>query len=306
MKTNSRNPKFSFPKWQALLLLVAGCSAAWAEDFTSLCAERTAIEQVYYNHRTGTKPSFEQALPRSTLESLVRLNLKKEAVLREHYGVTITPALLDAEVRRINTTTRAPKMLAEIKAALGNDPEKFANAYAKPILVEHLLREKFDNDDALHLPQRQACERVRAGLLAAKTNGATAAQLFAQFQRARTNAVTETTWQLTPRPAETQAPPADELEIKKRFGPGAQILSRPRPAAGADRKFYFEDLPPGLQRVLRVQLRLPGDVSAVIETPGGFLLYLCKARTEETLGVATLSLPKRRYEQWLDEQRNMP
>ena len=41
--------------------------------------------------------------------------------------------MLDAEVQRINTTTHAPDMLAEIKAALDNDPVKFANVFAKPI-----------------------------------------------------------------------------------------------------------------------------------------------------------------------------
>src|SRR5439155_2992075 len=76
----------------------------------------------------------------------------------------ITPALLDAEVQRINTTTRAPEMLAEIKTALGNDPARFANVFAKPTLVERLLREKFDNDDALHAPQRREMERVRTQL----------------------------------------------------------------------------------------------------------------------------------------------
>jgi hypothetical protein len=49
-------------------------------------------------------------------------------------------------------------------------------------------------------------------------------------------------------------------------------------------------------------LRQPGDVSAVIEMPGGFLLYLAREKTAETLSVATLSLPKRSYEQWLNEQ----
>ncbi len=45
-----------------------------------------------------------------------------------------------------------------------------------------------------------------------------------------------------------------------------------------------------------------GDISAVIETPGGFLLYLTKEKTAAVLSVATLSLPKRSYEQWLGEQ----
>ena len=68
------------------------------------------------------------------------------------------------------------------------------------------------------------------------------------------------------------------------------------------REFYFEDLAPVLQRVLRVQLRQPGDVSAVIETPGGFLLYLARGKSDQAFAVACLALPKRNYEQWLEEQ----
>src|SRR2546426_12134425 len=117
---------------------------AQSADFGALCADRAAVERVYYNHRLGEKPPFEQVLPPATLENLVRLDLRKEAALRKIYGVEMTPALLDGEVQRINTTTRAPEMLAEIKAALGNDPERFANIFAKPILVERLLRQKFD------------------------------------------------------------------------------------------------------------------------------------------------------------------
>jgi hypothetical protein len=303
VKIRSRKSEARSRKWRALLLLLLlGCSVARAEDFASLCADRTAIEHVYYNHRTGTKPPFAVALPQATLESLVRLDLKKEAVLRDRYGVTITPTMLDAEVQRINTTTRAPEMLAEIKTALGNDPSRFAESFAKPFLVERLLRDKFENDDALHAGQRQECESIRTALLGAKTNGATPAQLLAELQHAGSNAVQKLTWQLTPHPTEPSAPTPDELEIKKRFGPDAQILSSPGNAA-ADRKFYFEDLPAELQRVLRVQLRQAGDVSAVIETPGGFLLYIATETTGQVLSVGCLSLPKLDYEQWLNEQK---
>ena len=54
--------------------------------------------------------------------------------------------------------------------------------------------------------------------------------------------------------------------------------------------------------MLRVQLRQPGDVSAVIEMPTGFLLYVAKEKTGETLSAATLSIPKRSYEEWSNEQ----
>ena len=288
--------------WIGLLILLASVGAGLADDFSSLCADRIAIERVYYNHRLGQKPPFEQALPPAKVESLVRQELRKEATLKNVYGIEATPAMLDAEMQRINTTTRAPEMLTELKAALGNDPALFARAMAKPILVERLLRWQFDNDDRLHAPQRRQVEQTRNELLAARQNGASYEKLLALLERSYSNAVTEATWQLAPRPAETNAPEADFLEVQRRFGPKAQVLSSPREADGKERKSYFEDLPRELQHVLRVQLRQPGDISAVIETPGDFLLYAAKDKTDTALSVSGLSLPKRSYEQWLEEQ----
>ena len=150
-----------------LLLPLLALAAGQSEDFGARCADREAVERVYYNHRLGEKPPFEQVLPPATLENLVRQDLRKETALKRTYGVEVTPAMLDAEVQRINTTTRAPDMLAEIKVALGNDPAKFAQTFAKPFLVERLLRDKFDNDEALHATQRRQAEAVRNQLLKA-------------------------------------------------------------------------------------------------------------------------------------------
>ena len=289
--------------------------AARGQDFAARCADRAALERVYHAHRTGTKQPFEEAMPRALLERLVRADMQKELVLRKTFGVEITPAMVAAEVQRINTTTRAPEMLAEIKHALGGDAARFAEAMARPIIVERALRERFDNDDALHAPQRREVERVRTELTnaaaafhlrrPAATTNELVGKLLALLKQNHSNEVSETTWQLAARPAETNAPNADEIEIKKRFGSGAQILSSPHDGDGKERKFYFADLPPELQRVLRIQLRQPGDVSAVIEMPNGFLLYLAKEKTAETLSVATLCIPKRSYEQWLAEQTTL-
>jgi hypothetical protein len=285
-----------------LLAFLGSGFVALAADLASLRADREAIERVYYNHRLGQKPPFEQALPRETLERLVRDELRKETALKRAYGVEVTPAMLDAEVQRINTTTRAPEVLAELKAALGNDPGRFARAMARPIVVERLLRQKFDNDDALHAPQRRQVERTREQLLAAKRNGAGPDKLLGLLKQTASNSVSETIWQLGTRPAEPEKANADLVEVQKRFGPNAQILSSPSAGDGKEQKFYFEDLPDELQKVLRAQLRQAGDVSAVIEMPAGFALYLAKEKTAESLSVATLSIPKQSYDQWLAEQ----
>jgi hypothetical protein len=46
-------------------------------------------------------------------------------------------------------------------------------------------------------------------------------------------------------------------------------------------------------------LKKPGDVSGVIEMPGGFLVFLAKARSAEALSAASVSIPKRSYDEWL-------
>ena len=269
-------------RWLLLLALVLG---ARADDFAARCADRAAVERVYYLHRTGDKPAFEATLPQAALERLVRLDLKKEQILRERYQIAITPALLEAEVRRITTTTRAPEVLAEIRAALGADPDRFATAVARPNLVEHLLRDKFENDDRLHAANRQACETVRTSLLVAKTNGAAAAQLIARLRQSNPGRVTETTW--------VSGAPAS---------PANTLASPVRGGSAEDRPRAFGDLPASLRSVLRAQLRQAGDVSAVIELPTAYLLYVAREKTEAQLTAACLALPKRDYETWLDER----
>lgn len=281
--------------WLAALLLATALHPARAEDFDARCADRAAIERIYYAHRLGTKPPFEQVLPATTLENLVRQDQHKETVLRKVYGVEITPAVVAAEVQRMNTTTRAPEVLAEIRQALGDDAARFASAMARPTIVESELRRRFDSDDKLHAPQRRMAEEARANLLAGK--------LLKNLQ--------EVTWQLTPRPEDGKSaistPPPQTKGLAKSGAYSveataqiAQVLSPP--AEERDRKCYFEDLDPELQKVLRVQLQKPGDVSAVIETPGGFLVFQAKEKTAETFSAASLSVPKRSYEEWLAQQ----
>jgi hypothetical protein len=285
-----------------LLIFPLMALSAWSEDFAALCADRAAVERVYYNHRSGPKPPFDQALPRATLERFVRDDWKKEAILARIYSVNITDEMVATEVRRISTTIREPEILLEIKAALGNDTNRFARTMARPLLVERLLREKFENDDALHATQRQECEQARDILLAARASGASAAQLVARLKEVRSNAVTETTWQLARRPVETNAPSAEEVKIKKQPGPNGQPLSSP--GNDRERKSYFEDLPLPVQQVLRAQLRQTGDISAVIEGTTGFILYLAKERTPATLTTATFFIPKRSYDEWLAQNES--
>ena len=273
--------------------------APGADDFAARCADRAAIERVYHAHRTGSAQTFEEAIPPVLIERLVRQDAAKESALRNVYHVEVAPAMLAAEVRRINTTTRAPEVLAEIKHALGDSEPRFANAMARPLLVERELRRRFDHDAALHAAQRHQAEQARA-------------QFFAKQTPADARDVT---WQLTQRPAEQKSafaipPPTRATKADSKGGiysneataQLAQTLSTTEAAPRAEEKAYFSDLDPELQRVLGAQLRKPGDVSAVVEMPGVFLVFAVKSRNAEVLVAAAVTFPKRSYDEWLAPQ----
>jgi hypothetical protein len=297
--------------WSLTMALQAAVASTAPDDPAELIADRAAVERVYHEHRTGTKLAFEQAMPRDLLGRLVRLDLKKEAILQRVYGVSITSEMVEIEVRRIDATTRAPEMLAELKSALGGDPTRFARTIARPIVVERTLRACFENDDALHAPQRRIAEEFRGRLFSAPP-GERVVLLLAD----KTGETREVTWQLAARPAEG-SPAAPQVPSAPRTSKAsggvysieataqiAQVLSSPESAAAPDAepRFYFEDLEPELQNVLRAQLSQPGDVSAVIETPAAFLLFVAKVKTAEALTAASFTVRKRSYEQWLESQ----
>jgi len=192
--------------------------------------------------------------------------------------------------------------LAELKAALGNDPDRFAWTVARPLVVDRLLRQRFEEDESLHAGERKEMEDLRAQLLAARKSGADVGQLLGLMEEGRSNEVVESTWLLSPRPApEKPVAGPDQAEVREQFGPDARVLSPADNPAG-NGKLYIEDMAPDLRRVLLLQLAKAGDVSAVIEVPSGYLLYLARGRTDARLDIACLAMRKRDFDGWLQGQ----
>src|SRR4051812_22430109 len=118
------------PRPSILLLLVwsgvALSTGAERDDFASLLADRVAIERVYYEKRIGNERPFEEAVPAAVIEKALSLDVEKEAVLKQVYGFTVTDPAVAEEVARIESTTRSPAVLTELKTALAGDPARFA------------------------------------------------------------------------------------------------------------------------------------------------------------------------------------
>jgi hypothetical protein len=249
---------------------------------------------------------------------MVKLDLKKEATLKRVYKIEIKQAEVDAEVQRINSTTRAPEVMAEIKKALGYDAQRFANAVAWPIVTERELRRQFENDKKLHATQREQAGQLRKKVLATK-EVTRRVELFKAEKKANPN---EVTWELTARsdsektaaafpPQSTPKAfastamnnqPSTISSVSYSIEATAQIAQPSTPPEKPNEKFYFEDLDLELQKVLRAQLQRPGDISAVIETPSAFLLFVAIEKTKDALRVASVTIPKSSYDEWLARQ----
>jgi hypothetical protein len=137
--------EYSLLAWAICLSHPILLSSAEPEISEHLIRDRTAVERVYYENRIGRKAPFEEHVTQDSIVGKINLAAKKEAILDHRYNIEITPEQLKAECERIDSSTRAPEMLEQLKSALGNDQVRFAETVAKPIVVDALLRQIYAN-----------------------------------------------------------------------------------------------------------------------------------------------------------------
>ncbi len=259
----------------SIVILFATAFSSLAASVGALVDDRLAVERVYYAKQKDAKQPFEQAVPRSVIERRVQQELLKERVLQRVYAVTVGADQVQAEVERIRRSSMNPQMLREIQEALAGSPARFADTVAKPLVVDRVLRARFEADAAPQNARRQEADALRAKLLAAKP--ADRAALLAGREDTR-----EITWKLGAKPK-------------------ADVASA-RPVAPGSRDSYFAELPAEMQRVLAAQLQQPGDVSAVFGADSHFAISVATSRTPETLTVQAVELPHLTFDDWLTAQ----
>jgi len=110
-------------------------------------AYQYAIEEIYWRHRIwpkdnpGPKPPLDAVISREQIEKKVSDYLRKSQLVTEQRGWPITPGELQAEMDRMASHTKRPEVLAELFAALGNDPFVIAECLARPIVAQRLSGE---------------------------------------------------------------------------------------------------------------------------------------------------------------------
>lgn len=150
--------KPSLPGFLAILtsaVLVASSLAGESSAELSLedrMKAQRAIEEVLWRHRlwpesnARAKPSLAQVLPEAVLRARALEGLKKTTALERFWGAQLSGALIQAEINRMVSHSHSREVLAELFAALHNEPLLVAEVLVRPIVADRVLRERLQRD----------------------------------------------------------------------------------------------------------------------------------------------------------------
>ena len=269
------------------MVAVAGAFAATGTSARSLdiqqrMAARAAIEEVYQSHRIwpagneGSKPALRDVLPDSALRAAVEDDLLKGKALERIWGRSIGAEDLNAEIERMAASTRAPGVLQELFAALGNDPVLVAECLARPLLTDRLIRSAYASDPRYQEEIRTAVEHAlqRRPVIADLRRDAEYAEAIWTYGRgaeraerqggARVISMDEATWRQS------------LARLHEEFGSGSDWA---RVHQGV------EDLPVGI-------------LSSLQEDDERFFVQTVLEKNEARVKVATVAWRKTSFEEW--------
>jgi hypothetical protein len=150
-------------------MVLAAPAAAGGLTLEDRVRHQRAIEQVYWGHRVwpaenpSPKPTLSEVMSDAAIRAKVETYLKESAALEALWQRPVTHEQLQAELDRLVRETRDGAMLAQIFGALGNDPELIAECFARPVLVDRIVRDGYAHDDRFHGALKRRVEAARDG-----------------------------------------------------------------------------------------------------------------------------------------------
>ncbi len=239
-----------------------------------------AVERTRYQFVIGNTRPFEEVYPRSVFEKRVQREIAEERVLKNVFGLSVTPKLLDQELDRIEKSTKAPDQWEAIKKTLKNDRRLIEEVFCRPLLVDRALRAKFAFDQKIHAAPHQKAREARAAFLEGKQ-------------------VPGSKVVLARRKAEA-APTTEEMLGKaKEEASVPRVLSPPKEAE----KSGPVTLDPEVTAVLEKELKRPGDVTTILEERDCFEVFRLTTVTNESWKLDAVRFSKVDFDSWLERQR---
>ena len=154
----------------ALATVCASAAAPRTTTIDRLLEDRRRVEEVYWRHNDwpavnpGPKPLASEYLTDEMIRNKVEMALRKVAALERFWGRGPTHREIQGEMNRMAAGSKQPAVLAELFAALDNDPERIAETLARPIVVDRLVRQLFANEPRIHGALRERAQRELAAI----------------------------------------------------------------------------------------------------------------------------------------------
>jgi N-acetylneuraminic acid mutarotase len=262
--------------------LGAGMSPAPSDTRAQRLLDQRAVEAVYWNHRLwpeanpSPKPPLEQVLPDEKILERVEDAARKSVALGVLWRRPLTSQQLQEEMDRIASGTKDPAMLRELFAALANDPGRIAAALAAPALADRLARSWYAMDGSFHLGTRRRAEDDAARVMSV------------EGLRKTTGVYHEVEYVLRrdSRPVPDTAP------------------DMPVQVAPQDWKQLLATLAAGFDPAPGPDALTSGRLGALREETDSYTLSGVLSRSSDRIRVATVTWPKRPFEDWWKETRS--
>jgi hypothetical protein len=235
-----------------------------------------AVERTRYSFVIGTTRPFDEIYPRSFFERRAERDRRAEEVLASAFRLSVTGLDLAREYDRIAGTTMAPEQWDAIQKALGNDRRLIEEIVCRPLVVDRVLRARFDLDPLIHAGPHAKARDARARWLQGRRE-----PIGQPLSISRQPAIGMTTEAL--------------LSTAKARSTGPQPLS---PAPTERERVSAE---PALLPVLETQLRRPGDVTTIVEDRQQFRVFRLIDATSENWRVDVVAFPKVGFESWFEK-----
>ncbi|MEE8412185.1 MAG: hypothetical protein V3S47_06750 [Acidobacteriota bacterium] len=235
-----------------------------------------AVEEVRWQHRTwpesnpGPKPALGEVLSETEIRARVQRTLRGAQALELYWNRPITGVQLQAEIDRMASETRRPERLAELWAALDNDPQQIAECLALPLLTDRLLHSHYAFDPRLHRDIRaRAASALQSGDLDP-----------ARFKHGRYR---RQTWVRTGSDSTSSNPTDDMIHVS--------------PDAWSERLARLGELVSGT--VTETSDALPLErFGPLQETEDAFYAVAVADQQDDRLTVVTVDWPKEPFETW--------
>lgn len=250
-------------------------------SFSDRLTTRVAVERMRYGFVLNAEKPFDQVYDRKYFESIVRKEIDQEKVLRRVFGVEVTSRMLENEYQRIEVTTRDEEQWQAIKSVMADRPALIQEIVCRPLVVQRLLREKFDLDRTIHAEPHAKAREIRAQFLAGTKVG------LAKVVRLS-------------RVAEGGAPTDEMLRKARAEAEGPRVLTGPGEREREDRILPIDV---HLGNVLTRELRKPGDVTTVLEHRDRFEVMRLVQIHPEYWKVELVTIPKLDFDTWFERAR---